>query len=137
MMFEAPSDNIWDKMYAACYAAQYVSQGGGGIVSRSWSVAEFAQETGVCVYSSLHQPNAGWFKDGGTSIAAPALSGIINAANHRQSSSFNELSYIYNNALKNYYSHWHDILQGNNGYPALMGYDFTTGLGSPSGYGGK
>lgn len=244
MMFEAPSDNIWDKMYAVCYAAQYVAQAGGGLVSMSWSISEFAGETGydlyfqsvpnvvyvgasgdhsapanypsaspyvvsaggtsivrnaqgsfigetawssnpnvpsgsknggsggpslyeprpsyqnsvmkivgnargtpdisfdadsatgVCVYSSLHQP-AGWFRDGGTSIAAPALSGIINTANHRATSSFDELSYIYNNARKNYHSYWHDILQGNNGYPALAGYDFTTGLGSPLGYGGK
>jgi kumamolisin len=90
--------------------------------------------TGVCVYSTAH---GGWLKDGGTSVAAPALAGIINSANHRARSSYDELSYIYNNALKNYHSYWHDILDGNNGFPALTGYDFTTGLGSPSGYGGK
>jgi kumamolisin len=246
IMVEAPSDNIWDKMYAVCYAAQAIKkQTSGGIVSMSWSIAEFATETGfdsyfqgtpniiyvassgdksapanypssspyvisaggtsilrnaqgnfmgeaawstnpnvgagsksggsggpslyeprpsyqnsvakivgnargtpdiafnsdpntgVCVYSSLHQPNAGWFTDGGTSIAAPALSGIINAANHRANSSFDELTYIYGNAIKNYHAYWHDILQGNNGFPALAGYDFTTGLGSPLGYAGK
>ncbi|MDR3477842.1 MAG: S53 family peptidase [Gammaproteobacteria bacterium] len=245
IMVEAPSDNLWDKMYAVCYATQYVkNQAGGGGVSMSWSVSEFATETGfdryfqttpnivyvassgdksapanypssspyvisaggtslirnaqgnftgetawssnpnvaagsknggsggpslyeprpsyqnsvakivgnargtpdiafnsdpstgVCVYSSLHQP-AGWFTDGGTSIAAPALSGIINSANHRASSSFDELTYIYGNAIKNYHSYWHDIVQGYNGYPALVGYDFTTGLGSPQGYVGK
>jgi kumamolisin len=246
IMVEAPSDNIWDKMYAVCYAAQYVkNQGGGGIVSMSWSVSEFLGETGydayfqntpnviyvgssgdksapanypssspyvisaggtsilrnsqgnfigetawstnpntpvgnkngasggpsiyeprpsyqnsimkivgnsrgtpdisfdadpstgVCVYSSLHQPNSGWFTDGGTSIAAPGLSGIINTANHHASSSVDELNYIYQNSIKNYQSYWHDILQGNNGFPALRGYDFTTGLGSPNGYMGK
>lgn len=94
-------------------------------------------KTGVCVYSSLHMPTAGWFRDGGTSISAPALSGIINMANHRAVSTVDELTYIYNNALKNYHTYWHDILQGNNGYPALAGYDFTTGLGSPLGYQGK
>ena len=92
--------------------------------------------TGVCVYSTLHQPS-GWFRDGGTSISAPALAGIINTANHRASSTSDELTYIYNNAIKNYHRYWHDISQGNNGYPALVGYDFTTGLGSPLGYGGK
>lgn len=244
IMVEAPNDNIWDKMYAVCYAANLVAQAGGGLVSMSWSVPEFPQETGfdayfqatnnvvyvgsagdysapanypsaspyvisaggtsvlrnaqgnfigetawssdaskgpgdknggsggpslyeprpayqnsvmkivgaargtpdisfnsdpktgVCVYSSLHSP-AGWFRDGGTSIAAPALSGIINSANRRASSSTTELTYIYGNAIKNYSAYWHDITVGNNGFPALAGYDFTTGLGSPRGYGGK
>lgn len=244
IMVEAPANNIWDKMYAVCYAARAVAQAGGGIVSMSWSVSEFPQEigfdkyfqgppgvlyvgssgdhsapafypsaspyvisaggtsiqrnaqgnffnefawsknpntpagnknggsggpslyeprptyqnavakivgsargtpdisfdsdpkTGVCVYSTVHTPSP-WFQDGGTSIAAPALSGIINAANHRANSSQEELTYIYGNALKNYHSYWNDILVGNNGFPALAGYDFTTGLGSPRGYQGK
>ena len=91
-------------------------------------------QTGVCVYSTAH---GGWLKDGGTSVAAPALAGIINSANHRATSTQNELSYIYSQAVKNYHVYWHDILGGNNGYPALAGYDFVTGLGSPSGYAGK
>lgn len=244
IMVEAPSDNFEDKMYAVCYAAQRVAAAGGGIVSMSWSVSEFPQETGydayfqgpphviyvassgdhsapanypssspyvisaggtriergnqgnligevawsknpnrpagfknggsggpslyesrpayqnsvmkivgnargtpdiafdsdaatgVCVYSTLHQP-AGWFSDGGTSIAAPALSGIINTANHRATSTVEELTFIYTSAIKNYHAYWHDIIQGNNGFPALAGYDFTTGLGSPLGYQGK
>lgn len=91
-------------------------------------------KTGVCVYSTVH---GGWFRDGGTSVAAPALSGIINTANRRSSSSQEELSYIYNNAIKNYQSYWHDVTQGYNGYSALVGYDFVTGLGSPRSYQGK
>ncbi|MEO8402460.1 MAG: peptidase S8 and S53 subtilisin kexin sedolisin, partial [Gammaproteobacteria bacterium] len=90
--------------------------------------------TGVCVYSTVH---GGWLKDGGTSVAAPALSGIINLANRRSQSSQEELHFIYQNAIKNYSLYWHDITQGYNGYPALVGYDFTTGLGSPRGYQGK
>lgn len=243
-MVEAHSDNIADKLYAACYAKQLVSQAGGGAVSMSFSTSEFAGEngydsyfqgtpnvifigssgdtsapanypstspyvisaggtsiqrnslgsfvgesawstnpnlppgsknggsggpslyetrpayqnfvmkvvgnargtpdiafdsdpnTGVCVYSTLHTPS-GWFRDGGTSIAAPALTGIINAANHRAASTTEELTYIYGNAQKNYHAYWHDIVSGNNGFPALVGYDFTTGLGSPLGYNGK
>jgi subtilase family serine protease len=92
--------------------------------------------SGVCVYSELHNP-PGWFADGGTSLAAPALAGIINTANHGANSSVEELTYIYHSAIKNYHAYWHDILQGNNGYTALAGYDFTTGLGSPLGYQGK
>ena len=91
-------------------------------------------KTGVCVYSTAH---GGWFKDGGTSVSAPALSGIINVANRRAKSTQEELFYIYNSAIKNYHSYWHDVLTGNNGYPALVGYDFLTGLGSPLGYQGK
>lgn len=244
VMVEAQSDSIWDKMYAVCYAGQLVSQAGGGLVSMSFSTAEFASETGydkyfqntpnvvyvassgdfsaparypssspyvisaggtsiqrspqgyftnetawstdnskapgsknggsggpsqyearpsyqdfvmkivgnkrgtpdfsfnadpntgVCVYSTLHQPS-GWFRDGGTSIAAPALAGIINSANHRAASTVDELTYVYGQAIKGYHSYWHDILLGNNGFPSLTGYDFTTGLGSPRGYGGK
>jgi len=90
--------------------------------------------TGVCVYSTAH---GGWLKDGGTSVSAPALSGIINVANRRAQSSQQELSYIYSNALKNYHAYWHDITQGNNGFPALTGYDFVTGLGSVRSYNGK
>lgn len=91
-------------------------------------------KTGVCVYSTAH---GGWLKDGGTSVAAPALAGIINTANRRATSTQDELNYIYNQAIKNYHTYWHDILDGNNGYPALAGYDFVTGLGSPLGYAGK
>lgn len=91
-------------------------------------------KTGVCVYSTAHD---GWLKDGGTSVSAPALAGIINSANRRAKSTQEELNYIYTNAIKNYHSYWHDIVQGNNGFPALTGYDFTTGLGSPRGYQGK
>lgn len=91
-------------------------------------------QTGVCVYSTVH---GGWLKDGGTSVAAPALAGIINSANRRAKSSQEELGYIYFNAIKNAHAYWHDITEGNNGYPALVGYDFVTGLGSPRSYKGK
>jgi subtilase family serine protease len=78
-----------------------------------------------------------WHLTGGTSLAAPALAGIINSAHSGATSSAEELSIIYNGAQKNYHSYWTDITKGNNGYPALQGYDFTTGLGVPRGYGGK
>jgi hypothetical protein len=70
-------------------------------------------------------------------VAAPALSGVINSANHRANSTLDELNFIYANSIKNYHTYWHDILIGNNGFPRMAGYDFVTGLGSPLGYGGK
>jgi len=90
--------------------------------------------TGVDVYSTM---KGGWVQTGGTSVSAPALAGIINAANSRAVSTNAELTLIYSNAIHNYHSYWHDILQGFNGFQCLAGYDFVTGLGSPKGYGGK
>lgn len=78
-----------------------------------------------------------WVTTGGTSLASPALAGIINSAHSGATTTTQELSTIYNGAIKNYNSYWTDIILGNNGYPALQGYDFTTGLGVPRGYGGK
>ncbi len=90
------------------------------------------------VSSSLCLSSQGaWITTGGTSLAAPALAGIINSANSGATSTTQELSVIYNGAIKNYHNYWTDITSGNNGYPALKGYDFTTGLGVPRGYGGK
>lgn len=91
-------------------------------------------KSGVLVYSTFR---GGWIVDGGTSAAAPSLAGIINSANHRARTTTEELNYIYGNYIKNYHQYWHDILHGYNGYPALVGYDFTTGLGSPRTYAGK
>jgi len=78
-----------------------------------------------------------WFNTGGTSLAAPALTGIMNTAHSGATTSTQELMTIYNGALKNYHSYWTDITKGNNGFPALQGYDFATGLGVPRGYSGK
>lgn len=91
-------------------------------------------ESGVAVYST---DGGGWMVVGGTSVSSPSLAGIINVANSRATSTAEELNIIYQGALKNYPSYWHNIREGNNGFPALSGYDFVTGLGSPLGYVGK
>lgn len=78
-----------------------------------------------------------WVVTGGTSLASPALAGIINSAHSGATSSAQELAMIYNGALKNYHTYWTDIIFGNNGYSALAGYDFATGLGVPHDYSGK
>lgn len=94
--------------------------------------------TNQCPASTTTCPSDGvWVKDGGTSLAAPALAGVINSANSGATTSAQELAIIYNGALQNYRSYWTDITEGYNGYHALPGYDFTTGLGVPRGYGGK
>jgi subtilase family serine protease len=89
-------------------------------------------KTGVDIYSS--QIPGGWTVIGGTSVASPSLAGVINSAGGRATSTFAEASQIYSRAQAGYHSYWHDITSGYNGYPALSGYDFVTGLGSPNGY---
>ncbi len=91
-------------------------------------------KTGVCVYSTY---SGGWIRDGGTSVAAPALSGILTSAGYRATSSQDMLRYIYAHALTARGNYWRDGISGNNGYPALTGYDFVTGLGTPLTYNGK
>jgi kumamolisin len=88
-------------------------------------------------YPSSSNCQAIWIADAGTSYSSPIMAGIINAAGSRAQSSQAELALIYNGAQKHYHSYWHDIIEGNNGYPTLQGYDFVTGLGSPRGYLGK
>ncbi|MDR3476426.1 MAG: S8 family serine peptidase [Gammaproteobacteria bacterium] len=96
------------------------------------------QRTAIFYCPTSNCPAEGqWVKNGGTSLAAPALAGIINSAHSGATSAEQELSLIYTGALKNYRSYWTDITTGNNGYPSLPGYDFTTGLGTPLGYSGK
>lgn len=97
-------------------------------------------QTGRPACEAVSQCSSGqgaWVTSGGTSLAAPALAGIINSAHSGATNSAQELSVIYNGAIKNYHTYWTDITSGNNGYPALQGYDFTSGLGVPRGYGGK
>jgi len=91
---------------------------------------------GSCTPATCTVP-PNWLTSAGTSFASPIMAGIINSANSRASSTREELNTIYSGALKNYGSYWHDIIEGNNGYPSLRGYDFASGLGSPKGYLGK
>lgn len=90
-----------------------------------------------CEFVSQCSGDGAWITTGGTSLAAPALAGIINSAHSGAASSIQELTTIYNGAVKNYHTYWTDIISGNNGFPSLQGYDFTTGLGVPRGYRGK
>src|SRR5262249_56999962 len=55
--------------------------------------------TGAWVFDStpVQGAGSGWFIVGGTSLASPALAGIVNAAGNRLGSSQAELNLIYNN----------------------------------------
>ncbi|MGB8011987.1 MAG: S53 family peptidase [Terriglobales bacterium] len=92
--------------------------------------------TGVWIYDT----NAGgWNIVGGTSVASPALAGIINSTGNFYSSSNAELAAIYNN--RNTTADFRDITTGYcgpyAGYTAVAGWDPCTGVGVVTGKTGK
>ena len=98
--------------------------------------------SGVSVYDSTSCKGAGgWMVFGGTSVASPALSGIINSAGSNTSSAA-ELSLLYqgvgNNGLTINSANFRDILSGTAGsFSAKTGWDFVTGIGSTLTLSGK
>lgn len=109
------------------------SRGVPDIAFAAYQLSIYNSTPGSACMNSGH----GWCGANGTSISAPALAGVINAAGRKFNSSQEALTYIYTEAAKNYHIYWNDIVKGSNGYPARPGYDFCTGLGTPRGYGGK
>jgi subtilase family serine protease len=97
--------------------------------------------TGVWVYNSNDYEGSpgGWMIIGGTSVAAPLVAGIVNAAGVFHTSSEKELDSIYT-SLGNHLG-FTDIVYDNcgpyGGYLTLKGYDLCTGVGSPNGYTNK
>jgi kumamolisin len=92
--------------------------------------------TGVWVFDS----NAwGWNIVGGTSVASPALAGIVNSAGSFHASSNAELAAIYSNRTVT--ADFRDITTGYcgpyGGYSGAAGWDLCTGVGVVTGKGGK
>jgi len=88
-----------------------------------------APQTGFAVYQG-----GGWQVVGGTSAGAPQWAGLIALADQERGQlglgSLNQTqtqTEIYNLPA----SDFHDVVFGDNGYPAGPGYDFVTGRGSP------
>jgi subtilase family serine protease len=81
----------------------------------------------------------GWAVVGGTSVSAPSLAGIINAAGKFRASSQAENDEIYGEAGSS--RDFRDIESGNCGFNigsfAKKGWDFCTGVGSDQGLHGK
>jgi subtilase family serine protease len=104
-------------------------------------------ETGVALYDSYQQ--SGWVVVGGTSAGAPMWSGLIALADQGRAwvgrgtldgpgqtlpalySPYSATDVPTTAAYENYTTYYHDITEGSNGYPATVGYDLVTGLGSP------
>ncbi len=97
--------------------------------------------SGVWIYDSYPYNGAiyGWLVIGGTSVASPAMAGVLNSAGSAAASTTDELATIYAGYRNKAY--WSDIKLGvcgnNDGANALAGYDFCTGIGVPRGYQGK
>lgn len=94
--------------------------------------------TGFPVFYSTpdENGNVGWTVQGGTSAAAPQWAGLIAIADQERVQGDGGTPLTgYDQTLPALYSlpssDYHDIVIGNNGYPAGPGYDLDTGLGSP------
>jgi kumamolisin len=92
--------------------------------------------TGVWVYDTNV---GGWTIVGGTSVASPALAGIVNLAGSFATSSIAELTTIY--GKMSVAADFNDITTGYcgpyDGYNAVAGWDMCTGVGSDKGTAGK
>ncbi len=95
--------------------------------------------TGAAVYDSVrYQGRKGWFKVGGTSLAAPLIAGVYALAGGVPSgTSGNSLPYTNGTS-----SNLHDVFGGSNGScggsylcTGVTGYDGPSGLGTPNGTG--
>lgn len=78
-------------------------------------------------------------KYGGTSFATPMWAGYMALVNQHAVANGKPLVGFINPAIyalgvgSSYAAHFHDIISGSNGYPAVKGYDLATGWGSPNG----
>lgn len=128
------------------------SSGGGGtsayVAKPSWQVgvtgtgtrrsvpdisSDADPNTGVAVYdSTAYQGYKGWMVFGGTSVSSPCMAGMLNATGKTYTSTTAFLSTLYTN-FTNTSSIFRDITSGNNGFPAQVGWDFATGVGTPLG----
>ncbi len=90
--------------------------------------------SGVSVYDA--DGGYGWLVLGGTSVSAPSLAGIVNAAGNFYTSTNSELTKIYQEygKQKEYHQFFRDITKGNG---CTKGWDFCSGVGSDLTYKGK
>jgi subtilase family serine protease len=90
-------------------------------------------DTGYYVYDTVpYAGYAGWFQEGGTSVAAPIWAALIAIAD--QGRGLNGIGSLANAPAAIYSlpaTDFHDITAGSNGYYAAPGYDLVTGRGTP------
>jgi subtilase family serine protease len=105
--------------------------------------------SGMNVYDSDEPGSGPWWIVGGTSLASPALAGIVNASNDRAGQALpigghytsreNSLIYAEYDLHLTYPNYFYDVTTGSNGsgHNAGPNYDQCTGIGSPRGHFGK
>jgi subtilase family serine protease len=105
--------------------------------------------SGVYVRDTDASGGGGWYIVGGTSVASPALAGLVNAAGNRLGQAGpggaygfytpgeDNLIYSQLGSAKAYAVNFYDVTTGSNGHSAVTGYDQCTGVGSPRGHLGK
>ena len=90
--------------------------------------------TGCAVYAPISSTSSGWMVFGGTSLSCPIIAGIYNLSGLSSASSGAELTRIYANLGS---SSFRDVTSGSAGANASkVGYDLTTGVGTPLGISG-
>jgi subtilase family serine protease len=117
------------------YQAGWNVNGGRGVPDVSYDADPY---TGVSVYFTDPTLNAagGWYVFGGTSAGTPQWAALLArraSLGNAGTTLFNTVLYgtAVSSANTNYARLLRDITEGNNGYPAEVGYDLVTGLGSP------
>jgi protocatechuate 3,4-dioxygenase beta subunit len=92
--------------------------------------------TGVAIYDSFDfGTSTPWVQVGGTSLACPCWAALVSIADQGRALEGRPPLDGVKDTLPTLYQlgslDFHDILQGNNGFLAGVGYDLVTGLGSP------
>ena len=105
--------------------------------------ADADPNSGVDVYDSYDFGNkTAWATIGGTSLACPLWAGIIGVADQGRAvagmgpldgptQTLPDLYNLYNSS--SYNTDFHDVVSGDNGYSAGLGYDLASGIGTPTG----
>lgn len=130
-------ETAWSGAGSGCsaYESKPVWQTDSGCARRSIAdvSADADPATGASVYDSVvYQGQKGWFKVGGTSLAAPLVAAVYAEAGIPSGAAANALPYATPSGL-------HDVFSGSNGscgtYLCIAGagYDGPTGVGTPFG----
>ena len=129
-------ETVWNG--TGCGPSSYESRpsyqsGVSGVVGTHRGIADVSAvadpNTGVSVYW-----HGGWYIFGGTSVACPVITGIVNVAGANRGGTSAENTFIYGGLGG---ANFFDVTSGSAGsYHAAAGYDFPTGVGSPKGTAG-
>ncbi|HAO64513.1 TPA: peptidase S8 [Candidatus Taylorbacteria bacterium] len=135
------SETAWSGAGSGCslYESKPLWQSDSGCATRTVADVSAVADpsTGAAVYDSVrYQGKSGWFKVGGTSLAAPIIAGVYALAGVPVATVAPSLLYASGSV-----SALHDVISGSNGScgtylcNASAGFDGPTGVGTPNGLG--